>query len=120
MSDDTTWFWQIVDARGLADVSSDEFTALNELISRAERYDEALSALREKEERVKALEECVKSGLRAERASYLQALAEQQGHDAIAGRHDKTVTEWRAHARSVLSSVQPVSGSREQRGNEEG
>lgn len=50
---DTTWFWQIVDARGLADVSSDEFVALNELISKAERAttaererDEALAALR--------------------------------------------------------------------------
>lgn len=39
MSDDTTWFWQIVDARGLADVSSDEFVALNELINKAERVE---------------------------------------------------------------------------------
>lgn len=29
---DTTWFWQIVDARGLADVSSDEPVALKRLI----------------------------------------------------------------------------------------
>lgn len=46
---DTTWFWQIVDARGLADVSSDEFVALNELISKAERTEEAESALTAKD-----------------------------------------------------------------------
>lgn len=50
---DATWFWQIVDARGLADVSSDEFVALNELISKAERATTAESErdelLREKE-----------------------------------------------------------------------
>lgn len=45
MSDDTTWFWKIVDARGLADVSSDEFVALNELISKAERAEAAEAAL---------------------------------------------------------------------------
>lgn len=46
MSDDTTWFWKIVDARGLADVSSDEFVALNELISKAEKLDEMTKAAR--------------------------------------------------------------------------
>lgn len=50
---DATWFWQIVDARGLADVSSDEFVALNELISKAARATTAESErdelLREKE-----------------------------------------------------------------------
>lgn len=42
---DTTWFWQIVDARGLADVSSDEFVALNELISKGERSESDLNAI---------------------------------------------------------------------------
>lgn len=42
---DTTWFWQIVDARGLANVSSDEFVALNELISAAERAESELNAV---------------------------------------------------------------------------
>lgn len=42
---DATWFWQIVDARGLADVSSDEFVALNELISKAERAETELDAV---------------------------------------------------------------------------
>lgn len=55
---DTTWFWQIVDARGLADVSSDEFVALNELVSKAERLGESernLSEAREEIERLKGL-----------------------------------------------------------------
>ena len=55
---DTTWFWQIVDARGLADVSSDEFVALNELVSKAERLGESernLSEAREEIERLKKL-----------------------------------------------------------------
>lgn len=43
--DDTTWFWQIVDARGLANVASDEFVALNELISAAERAEAELNAV---------------------------------------------------------------------------
>lgn len=43
--DDTTWFWDIVDARGLANVSSDEFVALNELISDAERSENELNAI---------------------------------------------------------------------------
>lgn len=42
---DTTWFWQIVDARGLANVSSDEFVALNELINAAERAEAELNAI---------------------------------------------------------------------------
>lgn len=42
---DTTWFWQIVDARGLADVSSDEVVALREIIAQGERAEAELDAV---------------------------------------------------------------------------
>lgn len=42
---DTTWFWQIVDAHGLADVSSDEVVALRELIGASERSAAELDAV---------------------------------------------------------------------------
>ena len=69
---DTTWFWQIVDARGLADVSSDEFVALNELISKAERTEKAEDAmareLAEARERVSTLEALTATPLFSHRA----------------------------------------------------
>lgn len=45
MSDDTTWFWTIVDAHGLANVSSDETVALREIIARAEAAEARVTAL---------------------------------------------------------------------------
>ncbi|WP_089177299.1 hypothetical protein [Bosea sp. AS-1] len=77
------------------------------------RADEALSALREKEERVRVLEACVSGGLNAVNAAYQQASAEQLGHDRTADRLDKIVMDWRTQARSLLTPV-----SREQRGEE--
>lgn len=41
---DTTWFWQIVDATGLADVPSDEAEALRLILTRLVRAEAALSA----------------------------------------------------------------------------
>jgi hypothetical protein len=87
-----------------------------DILEIASQRDEAMAALREKEERVKALERAL--GISAD------AL------DGLGNASDAHVSPevWRLHgceyavtsARSVLSSVQPVSGSREQRGNEEG
>lgn len=57
---DTTWFWQIIDAHGLADVSSDEVAALKELVAKAARATTAESErdelLREKDRLEAALE----------------------------------------------------------------
>lgn len=52
---DTTWFWKIVDARGLADVSSDEFVALNELISKAERAEAAAALIAQQAATIEAV-----------------------------------------------------------------
>lgn len=75
--------------------------------------DEAMAALREKEERVKALEEVLEWYGEQSRLARLIHREGDAGRHAIAADGGK-------RARSVLSSVQPVSGSREQRGNEEG
>lgn len=109
---------KLQDAVNALEQERDGFANLAALYTR--ERDEAMAALREKEERVKALEACVDGGLKAVNAAYQQANAEQLGQDRTADRLDKIVMEWRTQARSVLSSVQPVSGSREQRGNEEG
>lgn len=95
--------------------------AVSTALVHAERErDEAMAALREKEERVKALEEALGPFARADRA-----LGDTSGSDRTfrletdTGYREISRNDFR-RARSVLSSVQPVSGSREQRGNEEG
>lgn len=56
---DTTWFWQIVDARGLADVSSEETVALGEILDRSHRAEAKIETLREAlKPFAKAAEDC--------------------------------------------------------------
>lgn len=45
MSDDTTWFWEIVDAHGLAEVSSDEPLALRQILDRSHRTEAEIEAV---------------------------------------------------------------------------
>jgi hypothetical protein len=52
MSDDTTWFWTIVDAHGLANVSSDEIVALREILDRAEAAEARVTALEAENKRI--------------------------------------------------------------------
>jgi hypothetical protein len=58
-------------------------------------------------ERIKALEEALRGGLSAASESYRQAVAEVQGYDRVAERHDQFVVAWKAKARALLKEANP-------------
>lgn len=102
---------------------------IRDLESAERERDEAMAALREKEDRVKALEEAL-DGIYTYCNDTLSGRADG-GPDDRAWQREAVIRarnlarpfarpEIEDAVRSVLSSVQPVSGSREQRGNEEG
>ena len=73
---------------------------LQELMAVGYRAGQAASA-----ERIKALEEALRGGLSAVSESYRQAVAEVQGYDRVAERHDQFVVAWKAKARALLKEA---------------
>jgi predicted amidohydrolase len=81
-------------------VADGETDATLESFAQGYRAGQAASA-----ERIKALEEAVRSGLSAVSESYRQAVAEVQGYDRVAERHDQFVVAWKAKARNLLKGA---------------
>jgi hypothetical protein len=84
-------------AQRVADGETDETL---EGFAQAYRAGQAASA-----ERIKALEEALRGGLSAVSESYRQAVAEVQGYDRVAERHDQFVVAWKAKARALLKEA---------------
>jgi hypothetical protein len=72
-------------------------------------FDRALdrrdAVIAEQRRRIKALEEALRGGLSAVSESYRQAVAEVQGYDRVAERHDQFVVAWKAKARALLEEA---------------